>query len=147
MKGLLFVIISLLTINGVFGQTQKTFVKSFPLNGDNFVVLNLEGDVEVKEWSEPFARVHTNVTLENASSQVLKLFLMQGRYKLNTGYQDGAKFIASSPRSANIKYKGQDLNETVTYTVFVPQHTEVQITNNEDETTVSHENDATIRNK
>ena len=147
MRGLIFVIISLFVFNGVFGQTQKTFVKSFPLNGDNFVVLNLDGDVEVKEWSEPFMRVHTNVELENASSQVLKLFLMQGRYRLTTGFQDGAKFIASTPRSANVKYKGQVLNETVTYTVFVPEYTEVQNANNEDETTVSHQKNAPIYNK
>ena len=147
MRGLISVIISLFVFNGVFGQTQKTFVKSFPLNGDNFVVLNLDGDVEVKEWSEPFMRVHTNVELENASSQVLKLFLMQGRYRLTTGFQDGAKFIASTPRSANVKYKGQVLNETVTYTVFVPEYTEVQNANNEDETTVSHQKNAPIYNK
>ena len=127
MRAVILAVFSLLVINGVFGQTQKTFVKSFTMGGDNGVVLNLEGDIEVKEWAEPFVRVHSNVMLDNASSQVLKTFLIQGRYNLKKSTQDGSLKITSAPRSANIKYRGQNLEETVTYTVFVPQFVEAKV--------------------
>ncbi len=138
MRAVILAIFSLVVINGVFGQTQKTFVKSFTMGSNNAVVLNLGGEVEVKEWSEPFVRVHTNVMLDNASSQVMKTFLIQGRYNLQQGTQDGSLLITSAPRSTNVKYRGQTLDETVTYTVFVPQYVETKIIGEDGEEITKH---------
>ena len=99
----------------------------------------MEGDVEVKEWSDSFVRVHTNVTLENASAEALKFFLMQGRYNLKPGLDDGSLVITSMPRAANVKYRGQDLGEKVSYTVFIPENAEAEIIDSGTETSVTYQ--------
>ncbi len=125
-----FVLLALLSITQFsFGQTEKTFIKSFNLQGSSFVVLKLDGEVEVKEWNDTFLRVHTNVGLENGSSSVLKQFLTLGRYNLKNKTADGNFIIESAARVPNVKYKGQVLIEKVTYTVFVPTNVEVEVIN------------------
>jgi len=132
-----FVLIALvLGTQMMMAQTQKTFVKSFNLEGNNFVVVKLDGAVEVKEWNEPIVRVHTNVELENGSSSVLKQFLMLGRYNLSSRLNNGDYVIESAQRVPNVKYKGQVLVEKVTYTVFAPSNVEVTIEGDETTSTV-----------
>jgi len=132
-----FVLVALvLGTQFMMAQAQKTFVKSFNLDGNNFVVVKLDGEVEVKEWNEPIARVHTNVELENGNSNVLKQFLLLGRYNLTGGFINGDYVIESAARVKDVKYKGQILQEKVTYTVFVPANVEVLVENNESTTTV-----------
>ncbi len=121
----------------LMAQTQKTFVKSFNVDGNNFVVVKLDGAVEVKEWNEPIVRVHTNVALENGSASVLKQFLILGRYNLTGGLTNGDFVIESANRVQNVKYRGQILEEKVTYTVFVPANVEVMV--NDEETTTAVE--------
>ncbi len=147
MRGIIVVLFSFLVLNVTFGQAQKTFVKSFKLNGNNFIVLTLEGDVEVKEWKDSFLRIHTSVTLENASSEALKSFLMQGRYNLRPALKDGALAISSVPRAANVKYRGQSLDEKVIYTVFVPENVEIEVVDNGTSTSVIYQGDTAIANK
>lgn len=124
----------------MMAQAQKTFVKSFNLDGNNFVVVKLDGEVEVKEWNESIVRVHTNVELENGTSSVLKQFLMLGRYNLNGELINGDYVIESAKRVKDVKYKGQILQERVTYTVFVPANVEVLVEDDESTTAVGNTN-------
>ena len=123
MKEIILVVFSFLIVSSVLGQSQTTFVKSFKLNGSDYVMLNLEGEVEVKEWTNSILRIHTNVASDNATSEALKFFSMQGRYNLKPSLQDdGSLAISSVDRPINVKYRGQDLSEKVNYTIFVPEN-------------------------
>ncbi len=140
MREILIVLLSFLIVSSVLGQAQTTFVKSFKLNGNDYVILNLDGEVEVKEWEDSFLRIHTNVAIDNASSQALKAFSMQGRYNLKPSItDDGSLSIEAVPRPVNVKYKGQTLGENVTYTVFIPKNVGIEVNGKEIETSINYQ--------
>lgn len=110
----------------VVGQTQKTFVKSFT-NTASSVTVSVNGPVEVEEWNEPYVRVLTNVDMDNTTKNVLMAVATSGRYKLSIKTTENGTLIYSNEEFDPIKFKGQILNEDITYKVFVPLHTDVKI--------------------
>lgn len=133
MKNLLLLITLMFITNFTFAQTEKTVVKTFNLQGNTSVVLNLNGDVEVQEWSESTLRVHMNIKLENSNVHMLKYLLTQGRYNLKLENTDSGVSITSPGRDKDviINKDGDKLSEAVSYTVFVPQNVTTKIVNEE----------------
>lgn len=131
MKNLLTFITLILATSFTYGQTEKTVVKTFNLQGSTSVVLDLNGDVEVQEWSESTLRIHINIKLENSNVHMLKYLLTQGRYNLKLDNTDTGVMITSPGRDKDvvINKEGDTLSETVTYTVFVPQNVSTEIMN------------------
>jgi hypothetical protein len=131
MKNLLTFITLILATSFTYGQTEKTVVKTFNLQGSTSVVLDLNGDVEVQEWSESTLRIHMNIKLENSNVHMLKYLLTQGRYNLKLDNTDTGVMITSPGRDKDvvINKEGDTLSETVTYTVFVPQNVSTEIMN------------------
>ncbi|MGB1120714.1 MAG: hypothetical protein ACPG3Z_01880, partial [Saprospiraceae bacterium] len=85
----------ILATSFTYGQTEKTVVKTFNLQGSTSVVLDLNGDVEVQEWSESTLRIHMNIKLENSNVHMLKYLLTQGRYNLKLDNTDAGVMITS----------------------------------------------------
>ncbi|MEM7105149.1 MAG: hypothetical protein AAF502_18575 [Bacteroidota bacterium] len=130
MKQLWFTLALVLIGSVAFTQSQKTFVKSFNLEGNHAVVLNLDGKVEVKEWSDKLVRVLTNIEVENSTDATLKALIAAGRYKLVSSKEGGALMLTSTSRAKEVKLRGQVLVEHVTYTVYVPSNVNVEVTSN-----------------
>jgi hypothetical protein len=131
MKKIIMFIALVLTTSSVFGQTEKTLVKTFNLQGNTSVALNLNGKVTVEEWGESTLRVHMNISLENTNVNMLKYLITQGRYNLVLATTDTGAELTSSGRNKDvvINKAGDVLSEIVTYTVFVPRNSEVEILN------------------
>ena len=131
MKKLLIFIILILVTSFVYGQAERTVVKTFNLEGSTSVIVNLNGDVEVQEWSESTLRVHMNIKLENSNVHMLKYLLTQGRYNLKLEQTDAGTTMTSPGRAKDvvINKEGDTLSETVTYTIFVPQNVSTEIMN------------------
>ena len=51
-------------------QTQKTLIKSFNLKGNDFVMLNFDGKVEIKEWNNDVLRVQMGIELQNTNMRI-----------------------------------------------------------------------------
>lgn len=131
MKNLSILITLILATSFTYAQTEKTVVKTFNLQGSTSIVLNLNGDVEVQEWSESTLRVHMNIKLENSNVHMLKYLLTQGRYNLKLENTDAGVTMTSPGRAKDviINKEGDTLSETVTYTVFVPQSVSTEVIN------------------
>lgn len=131
MKNLFTLIILILATSFTYAQTEKTVVKTFNLQGSTSVILNLNGDVEVQEWSESTLRVHMNIKLENSNVHMLKYLLTQGRYNLVLENTDTGVTITSPGRDKDviINKEGDKLSEAIKYTVFVPQNVATEILN------------------
>ncbi len=127
MKRFILMSAFVLVANMAFAQAERTFVKSFNLKGDNQVVLNLDGAVEVKEWDEEIVRVMMNVSFENANDNAIRFFAERGRYRILQKAENGTMLISNMARSGNIKYQGREVGEVVTYTVYVPNGTSVEV--------------------
>ncbi|NJN78278.1 MAG: hypothetical protein HC803_08070 [Saprospiraceae bacterium] len=132
----LFTLIALVFVTSfAFGQTEKTLVKTFNLQGNTSVALDFSGNgnVTVEEWGETTLRIHMNISLENTNVNMLKYLITQGRYNLVLQTTDTGIQISSPGRNQAvvINKAGDVLTETVTYTVFVPRNVEVKILNKE----------------
>lgn len=119
--------------------TEKTLVKTFNIQNNNTVVLDLDGKVEVKEWSENTVRIQMNIKLGNSTVHLLKYLITKGRYNLESeNTTDGFSISAPGRSQAVVINKAGDLlNELVTYTVFVPRNVTVEMTDNTATTTAT----------
>ncbi|MFK7950596.1 MAG: hypothetical protein AB8G11_23625 [Saprospiraceae bacterium] len=108
-------------------EISKVLVKTFALNGQSTVVIDFEGEIEVKEWSENTMRIHTNITLKNSTTHMLKYLMSQGRYQIKLENVDKGLLINTNAQSKKVivSKDGATLNEVIKYTIFVPKHTEV----------------------
>jgi hypothetical protein len=133
MRNLFTLIILILTVTFAFGQTEKTLVRTFNLQGSTKVILNLEGATKVENWSENTLRVHTNIVVSNTNVLMLKELITTGRYNLVLESTDTAAVLSAPARAQAVVINklGETLKETVSYTVFVPNNVTVEFVKSE----------------
>ncbi|MBK9012796.1 MAG: hypothetical protein IPM82_01175 [Saprospiraceae bacterium] len=113
-------------------HAEKTLVKSFNLNGQTAIFLDLDGVVNVTTWNEPQMRIQMTITLQNGSETMLKSLVTAGRYNLNTKEENGAFSIVAPSLDRQIKLGGgQLLGEQITYEVFAPKEVSISTRNTE----------------
>ncbi len=118
-----------LLTSSIFAQNvnvEKTLVKSFNLQGNDVVELDLKGKVEVQHWNNSIMRIQMNIGLENGSSSMLKSLVQAGRYNLRSVEKDGVYKVYSPGMNRDVRIKGKELVEVLSYTVFLPQDVMVQ---------------------
>ncbi len=137
----LFVTILLATmvVSTAFAQSaEKTLVKSFNLKGQDIVLMDVAGNVEVKEWNGDIMRIQMSIKLTNGTNSMLKSLIQARRYNL-VGKVEGDEYIVNMPSLAKqVKIRGKELNEKISYTVFVPADVQVKLS---DDSTVSKNTD------
>lgn len=113
----------------MFGQSiaEKTLVKSFNLKGSDVVLMDLKGDVEVKHWKNEVMRIQMTIEIENRSSSMLKSLITAGRYNLISKTEDGEFVIFSPGMDRNIKIRGTNLEEKISYIVYAPEDVMVKL--------------------
>jgi len=112
-----------------FAQSaEKTLVKSFNLKGQETIVLNLKGNVEVKEWKGEIMRVQMSISIANGSNSMLKSLITAGRYNLKSKVENEEMTIFAPGMERDIKIKGSALQEKIIYTVFAPDDITVKLT-------------------
>jgi hypothetical protein len=99
---------------------EKTLVKSFNLNGKTMIKVDLPNVVEVKTWNDPIARIEMNIAVENIGEPMLKSLIVAGRYNISTTYDANQMLLSSPAMQRTVKVNGQEIKETVRYTLFVP---------------------------
>ncbi|RMG85812.1 MAG: hypothetical protein D6714_05290 [Bacteroidetes bacterium] len=128
--GSLMLLIPLLlstAITTLHGQSEKTLVKSFNLNGNQFVLLDLEGNVDVKTWKGDLMRIQITVALENGTEAMLKSLVQAGRYNLK-GDDATGEFVVTAPGlQRKVTVRGKELVENISYTVFAPENVTVRL--------------------
>ncbi len=103
-------------------HAEKTLVKSFNLNGQTAVLLDMDGDMDVTTWNEPQMRIQMTITLQNGSETMLKTLVTAGRYNLDSKEKDGAFSIVAPGLGRQVKLgSGQFLGEQISYRVFAPK--------------------------
>lgn len=121
-KAILTVIFGLvLGYSSIAQYAEKTLVKAFNLGDKDQVFLDLQGQVELQEWENSILRIQMNISLE-ASTTMLKSLVRAGRYHLLSKSED-QDFVVFAPGMR----KKLDVQEVITYTVFIPQHMTVKI--------------------
>ncbi len=113
----------------MLGQTtaEKTLVKSFNLKGNDVVLMDLKGDVEVKHWKKEVMRIQMTIGIENRSSSMLKSLITAGRYNLISKTEEDEFVVFSPGMERNIKIKGTNLEEKISYIVYAPENVMVKL--------------------
>lgn len=115
--------------SAAFGQqAEKTLVKSFNVDNEQQVTLDLPGQVEVKHWNNKVMRVQMTITLENGSVPMLKSLITAGRYNLTSEMIEGNYTILAPNFAREIKLRGAPLKEKVSYIVYSPENVHIQLT-------------------
>lgn len=121
LKTSMIILAALFLNTAIIGQSaDRTLVKSFNLKGQQTIVLDLQGNVEVKEWKGDIMRVQMEIAIANGSDSMLKSLITAGRYNLKSKVGDDEMTIFAPGMKRDIKIKGSALQEKIIYTVFAP---------------------------
>ena len=146
MKNIIFLVaFMLVTSISVAQQAQKNLLKTFDLNSQTEVVLNLDGDVNIERWNNSTLRVHMDIAYENANVHVMKYLISKGRYNLTISPATDGLVIEHPNKtdSPKISKDGTLLKESIVYTVVVPQNVTV-IVNEGSQTNVLNKDDMVL---
>ncbi len=105
---------------------EKTLVKSFNLQGNDVIDLNLKGDIEVKEWNSAIVRVEMLISLENGNEMLLKSLIKAGRYNLHSVETEDAYQISIPGLNRDVTVKGKTLIDKVSYVISVPSEVNIR---------------------
>ncbi len=122
----LFLSGSLISTLNAQKTVEKTLVKSFNLQGNDVVDLELTGDIEVKEWSSPSIRVEMLISMDNGNETMLKSLIKAGRYNLVSNETETAFKVTMPGLEREIKVKGALLRDKVSYIVNIPSGVSVR---------------------
>ncbi len=127
LKAFLTILTLICAITITIAQAEKTLVKSFNLKGMQVVVLDIDGDVEVKEWKNSIMRVQLTIMIDKGNDSMLKSLVRTGRYNLysEVGEEDFKIFAPGTKKE--FKVRGQDLNENISYIVYAPENVIVRM--------------------
>ncbi len=110
-------------------QAEKILVKSFNLKGTSIVLMDVDGNVEVKEHKGDIIRVQMAIELTNGTSSILCSLIKAKRYNLIGTVVDD-QFVLNMPSlEKQVKVGGRELTERISYTVFAPADVLVKLSN------------------
>ena len=124
------ILLATMVATSAFAQNaERTLVKSFNLKGKQIVVMEVDGNVEVKEYSGDIMRIQMSIELTNGSNSMLKSLIQARRYTL-VSTVDGEELKINMPSmEKQVKIRGKELTEKISYTVFAPANVQVKLSN------------------
>jgi len=99
-------------------NVEKTLIKSFNLEGNDFVEIDLNGQVEIKEWNNSLMRIQVTVGINQGSDAMLKSLVTAGRYNLKSSETSQGLTINAPGLERKITFRGNELKENITYVVY-----------------------------
>jgi len=117
-----------LTLNAAAQSTvAKTFNKSFNTESKSTIRLDLPGEVDLKVWNNPSIRIEISVSLPSGNPAMLNELANVGRYNLVSKPVEDVLVIQAPNMQKQIRVKGEELKETLSFVVFVPKDLKVQV--------------------
>lgn len=124
------VLLAIMIANTAVGQqAEKILVKSFNLKGNSIVLMDVTGNVEVKEHNSDFIRVQMAIELTNGTSSILGSLIKAKRYNLIGSVVDDQLVLNMPSLEKQVKVGGKELTEKISYTVFAPEDVMVKLSN------------------
>lgn len=134
---LLFLPVFLLTVTHTTQgqQAEKTLVKAFNVKGQQFVLMDVEGIVQVTTWNQELMQIQMTVSLINGTETILKSLVTSGRYNLESDEAEGKIVVTAPGLARQVKLgSGSELKEIINYHVFAPENVSVMLKNAEADT-------------
>lgn len=118
-----------LSVATLHAQTvTRTFTRSFNMTGINSVFLDLPGTVDVTSWDNPTLRFEITVQMPDGTSpSMLEELVRIGRYNLTMVNTDGQSTVSAPNLKRQLKAKGAEIKEQVSFNVFAPKKLELTL--------------------
>lgn len=110
-------------------SAEKTFSKAFNTDGKGTIILDLPGAIDLKIWDTPTIRISITVSTPSGNDAMLGELARVGRYNLASKSEGDNLTISAPNMQKQIKMKGEELRETLTFVVFVPRDLKIQMPN------------------
>ncbi len=124
---LLLVPVFILNLSANAQSIEKTLVKSFNLKGNNLVLVDVDADVTINEWSQDQMRVIMRISLDNGSEMMLKSLVKVGRYNLESSLEPAGLKIFVPGLEKQVKLRsGNELMEQISFEIYAPSNVTVK---------------------
>lgn len=110
-------------------SAEKTFSKSFNTDGKGTISLDLPGAIDLKIWDNPTIRIGITVSIPTGSAAMLGELANAGRYNLVAKSSDDVLSIKAPNMLKQIRIKGEEVRETLSFVVFVPKDLKIEMPN------------------
>ena len=134
-KPQLMMLVSILTMSiNLSGQSgiQKTLLTKLTYECDSKLKIDLNGEVEIKEWDKDYIGVEITVSTNLSHQNTLGLLIANDRYFLDTKIDDKLVTTISAPYLKNqVTVNHKPLKENVRYKLFIPSYTRLQMATRE----------------
>jgi hypothetical protein len=112
-------------------SAEKTFSKSFATEGKGTIRLDLPGAIDLKVWDTQTIRISFTVSSPGIDAATLGGLADAGRYNLVSKAEEDVLTISAPNMQKQLKLKGQEVRETLSYVVFVPRDLKIEMPNAE----------------
>jgi hypothetical protein len=112
-------------------SAEKTFSKSFSTESKGVIKLDLPGAIDLKVWDKTTISISFTVSIPSGNSAMLGELANVGRYNLVSKPEGDVLTITAPNMQKQIRVKGEELRETLSYTVFVPKDLKIEMPNAE----------------
>lgn len=99
---------------------EKVLVKSFNLEGNYAVKLELPGIVEVKEWDNSYMRIEMHISVAHVTEGLLHTLIQSGRYNIYGKTEEGIYKVFIPGLGKQVKVSGKEIEETFSFVVTRP---------------------------
>ncbi len=106
---------------------EQSFSKSFHSDNKSNLQLFLPGTIDMKVWKDASVKVEIGVVLPGASEAVVKGLANTGRYNLVAASTETSLCLTAPNAQKHLRLKGQDVQETYRFTVYVPEGMTVEM--------------------
>ena len=118
---ILFLFTCLLFAPSLYGQgAERVLVKSFNLEGNYALQLELPGNIEVREWENAYLRVEMRVSVAHISDGLLRTLIQSGRYNIYGKGDQGVYKVFIPGLYKQVKVGGREIEEHFSFVVLCP---------------------------
>lgn len=118
-----------LSLSLVAQSAEKTFSKSFSTESKGTIKLDLPGAIDLKIWDNTTIRVGITISIPSGNSAMLGELANVGRYNLVSKPEGDVLTITAPNMQKQIRVKGEELRETITFVIFVPKDLKIEMPN------------------
>ena len=117
------------SLSVVAQSAEKTFSKSFSTESKGTIKLDLPGAIDLKIWDNTTIRIGITVSIPSGNSAMLGELADVGRYNLVSKPEGDMLTITAPNMQKQIRVKGEELRETLTFVIFVPKDLKIEMPN------------------
>ena len=123
MKNLILLIFLLLTNYTLFGQSEKTLIKTFPLNTTE-IMFDFDCEKSISVWDNDYVKIELTIN-SNMPQTTLESLLKTSRYNLESKVENGIQVI-DLPKLNQLKIGNVLLVEKLKIKVWIPEQSKLK---------------------